>query len=99
MSHFDKHKLIQPHQHGFRSKLSCEIQLIQFVQDISDSLNEKGQTDVIVMEFSKAFDKVDHSGLLLKLRRFGINTEVIRWIGSFFFIKSYSAGSPRRERV
>ena len=91
MSHLDKHKLLQPNQHGFRSKLSCETQLIQFVQDISDSLNEKGQTDVIVMDFSKAFDKVDHSRLLLKLRRFGINTEVIRWIGSFL--------SSRTQRV
>ena len=35
------------------------------------------------MDFSKAFDKVDHSRLLLKLRRLGINTEVIRWIVSF----------------
>ena len=91
MSHLDKHKLLQPNQHGFRSKLSCETQLIQFVQDISDSLNEKGQTDVIVMDFSKAFDKVDHSRLLLKLRRLGINTEVIRWIGSFL--------SGRTQRV
>ena len=32
MSHLDKHKLLQPNQHGFRSKLSCETQLIQFVQ-------------------------------------------------------------------
>ena len=91
MSHLDKHKLLQPNQHGFRSKLSCETQLIHFVQDISDSLNEKGQTDVIVMDFSKAFDKVDHSRLLLKLRRFGINSEVIRWIGSFL--------SSRTQRV
>ena len=82
MSHLDKYKLLQPNKHGFRSKLSCETQLIQFVQDISDSLNGKGQTDVIGMDFSKAFDQIDHSRLLLKLRRFGINTEVIRWIGS-----------------
>ena len=35
-------------------KLSCETQLIQFIQDLSDTLNEKGQTDIIVMDFTKA---------------------------------------------
>ena len=84
-------KLLQPNKHGFRSKLSCETQLIQFVQDISDSLNGKGQTDVIGMDFSKAFD---HSRLLLKLRRFGINTG-----HSLDWFKSHTAGSPRRGRV
>ena len=79
MSHLDKHKLLQPNQHGFRRKLGCETQLIQFIQDISDTLNESGQTDIIDMDFSKAFDKVDHSRLLLKLHRFGVNNNVIRY--------------------
>ena len=35
------------------------------------------------MDFSKAFDKVDHQRLLLKLHRLGINTTVIAWIKSF----------------
>ena len=43
------------------------------------------------MDFSKAFDKVDHKRLLLKLHRFGINTDVITWIGSFL--------SNRTQRV
>ena len=42
-----------------------------------------GQTDVIVMDFSRAFDKVDHQRLLLKLHQLGINTTVIAWIKSF----------------
>ena len=37
------------------------------------------------MDFSKAFDKVDHKMLLLKLHLFGINNDVITWIGSLFF--------------
>ena len=43
------------------------------------------------MDFSKAFDKVDHKRLLLKLHRFGINNDVITWIGSFL--------SNRTQRV
>ena len=43
------------------------------------------------MDFSKAFDKVDRIRLLLKLHRFGINKDVITWIGSFL--------SNRTQRV
>ena len=40
------------------------------------------------MDFSKAFDKVDHKRLLLKLHRFGINNDVITWTGSFLSNKT-----------
>ena len=46
-------------------------------------MNQGGQYDVKVMDFSKAFDKVDHQRLQLKLHRLGINTTVIAWIKSF----------------
>ena len=42
------------------------------------------------MDFSKAFDKVDHQRLRLKLRRLGINTTVIAWIKSFLSCRSQS---------
>ena len=83
MAYLDEHHLLHSNQHGFCKKLSCETQLIQFVLDISDTLNESGQTDIIVMDFSKAFDKVDHKRLLLKFHRFGINKDIITWIKSF----------------
>ena len=47
-----------------------------------------GQTDVIVMDFSMAFDKVDHQRLLLKLHRLGINSGIITWVKSFLSNRS-----------
>ena len=45
---------------------------------------EKGkQTDVLVMDFSKAFDKVSHSLLVHKLSYYGITGQVNRWINHF----------------
>ena len=58
-----------------------------------DTLNQGGYiyTDVtIVMDFSKALDKVDHQRLLLKLHRLGIKTTVIAWIKSFLSGRSQS---------
>ena len=55
-------------QHGFRSRRSCETQLVQFVHDIISNLDgamNRGhkQTDLIIMDFAKAFDKVPHRRL------------------------------------
>ena len=48
-------------QHGFRSQRSCETQLVQFYHDMVSNLDgarDRGQkqTDVIIMDFAKAFD-------------------------------------------
>ena len=63
-------------QHGFRSRRSCETQLVQFVHDIISNLDgamNQGhkQTDLIIMDFAKAFNKVPHRRLLHKLDYFG----------------------------
>ena len=42
------------------------------------------QTDVCVLDFSKAFDKVGHQRLVEKLRWYGIDGEANRWIQDFF---------------
>ena len=59
-------------QHGFRSQRSCETQLVQFFHDLVSNLDRAlnpnhRQTDVIIMDFAKAFDKVPHRRLLYKL--------------------------------
>jgi hypothetical protein len=41
------------------------------------------QTDIVIMDFSKAFDKVPHSRLLQKLDYYGIRGNSLKWIQSF----------------
>ena len=50
-----------------------ETKLIGFTQEIADSLDQGQQTDVIVIDFSKAFDKVDHHKLVHKLKHMWVN--------------------------
>ena len=83
MKYFDAHNVLTPQQHGFRQAHSCETQLIQTVHDFTTSLNNNTQTDVVIMDFSKAFDVVPHNRLLLKLSQYGIDGSINRWIGSF----------------
>ena len=83
MAHASDQNILYPLQHGFRSKLSCETQLIEFVDNIVKNLQNGTQTDVIVMDFSKAFDKVSHNCLIKKLEYYGISGPTQMWIKNF----------------
>ena len=60
VSHMDKHNLLYDLQHGFRSKRSCETQLVTLIEDLMRSCTAGSQTDLVLLDFSKAFDKVSH---------------------------------------
>ena len=56
MKHAQSHNILYDLQHGFRSSVSCETQLIQFTHDLVTNMQSDAQTDVIVMDYSKAFE-------------------------------------------
>ena len=60
--------------------MSCKTQLIEFIDDLTSSLDEGQQVDILVMDFAKAFDKVCHSLLIHKLHHYGIRGKVNSWI-------------------
>ena len=51
---------------------SCETQLIMLIEDLVRNASVGKQTDIILLDFSNAFDKVYHSNLLWKLHQYGI---------------------------
>jgi hypothetical protein len=59
-------------QHGFRHSRSCETQLLSSVQELTANSDKNIQTDLIIMDFAKAFDKVPHQRLLCKLKFYGM---------------------------
>lgn len=70
MSHADNNNnILNPLHYGFRKGLSCETQLIEFIDDILCNIDSGKQTDCLIMDFLKAFDKVSHSLLLHKLSK------------------------------
>ena len=81
--HLDKHSILSSLQHGFRSRHSCESQLLITAHDLGNSYNEKKQVDIAILDFSKAFDKVPHQRLLGKLRHYGITGQTCGWIQAF----------------
>ena len=92
VSYINKHlaldSILSDCQHGSRSRRSCETQLVQFVHDIVSNLDggmNRGhtQTDLIIMNYKKAFDKVQHRRVLHKLDYYGIRVSTHKWISSW----------------
>lgn len=69
---FERQNLFSPSQHGFLKGRSTETALCEFTQNIVDSLDGKFKMGCIFVDFSRAFDCVNHELLLLKLCRWGI---------------------------
>jgi hypothetical protein len=67
MKHLDIHKILSDSQHGFRTRRSCETQLLETLDDITKRAANNKHIDIILLDFSKAFDKVPHKRLLSKL--------------------------------
>ena len=66
-------------QHGFQEK-----RLILLINEFAKNMQIGKQTDLILLDFSKAFDKVAHEKLLLKLHHCGIRGDTLKWIKDFF---------------
>ena len=83
MQHLEDNNILNERQHGFRKGRSCETQLLEFVEEVTTGLDEGLPTDVIIMDFAKAFDKVNHSLLTHKLAHYGVRGSTNLWIQNF----------------
>ena len=90
IQHMEHHGIITPRQHGFLSKHSCESQLIITLNDLTKSWDAGLQTDVAVLDLSKAFDMVPHRALLGKLEHYGVVGNLHSWISDFLSERSQS---------
>ena len=60
LNHLAIREILSDAQHGFRKRRSCGIQLLLALNDFARGLEDKGQTDIIFLDFVKEFDIVSH---------------------------------------
>ena len=80
VNHLEQNQLICKHQHGFLKGRGCLTQLIKHIDTILHNFLNGNDTDAIYLDFSKAFDKVDHKILLKKLYAYGIRGNLLAWL-------------------
>ena len=79
VSHLENNDLLKnrPTQHGCRKGKSCLSNLLVFLDKVTQCVEGGDDIDVVFLYFAKAFDKVPHQRLLLKLRDHGIGDKVV----------------------
>lgn len=78
----DNH-VIPPQQHGFLPHRSTVTNLLSKLQEWTQADDNKQPTDVIYLDFEKAFDKIPTDFLILKLQHYGVRGKLLHFIGSF----------------
>lgn len=80
----DHENILTSKQSGFRKKNSCITALISVSEDIRKSIDKDYVTFLILLDFSKAFDMVNHSTLCQKLSLFyNFSSDAIKFIFSY----------------
>ena len=83
--------LISPQQHGFVKGRSCQTNIMLCMERWTRMLDDGSSIDVAYFDYSKAFDKVSHRLLLLKLKAYGIEGKLLVWLEAWL--------AKRRQRV
>ena len=79
----EKCSLFSDFQYGFRSSRSTADLLTVVSDRIARAFNRSRATQAVVLDISKAFDRVWHAGLLHKLKSYGISGQTFGLLSSF----------------
>lgn len=81
--YLDQFNLIDDCQSGFTKGSSTITALIQVTDDIKEAIDHRLLTLLILFDFSKAFDRVHHDLLLVKLNDLGFSEHAVSWFQSY----------------
>uniref|UniRef100_A0A1B6GU06 Reverse transcriptase domain-containing protein n=1 Tax=Cuerna arida TaxID=1464854 RepID=A0A1B6GU06_9HEMI len=83
LNYLTHHNLLTEQQHGFTKNRSTTTALISFIEHIIDQVEAKNTTTAILLDFSKAFDTLEHEQLLTKLNTMGVRGTEAEWFRSY----------------
>ena len=78
--HLDQNDIIKDSQHGFTTRRSAVTNLLEYLEKVTSNVDQGKPVDVIYLDLSKAFYKVQHRRLIKILQDYKIDKEVIQWI-------------------
>ena len=76
-------KILHDNQYGFRKKSSTHVALLTFIDKVIEAIENGEYAIGVYLDFSKAFDTVDHQILLNKLDHYGIRGCALSWFKSY----------------
>ena len=83
LSSLNEHKILFSYQFGFRKSHSTYMALMVLMDIWNKALDDGNMVIGVFLDFSKAFDMVDHDILLFKLSHYGIRDNALLWFKSY----------------
>ena len=83
MNHLEVNNLLTNCLLGFVGGKSCSTQLLECMGIWTEIMDKGGYLDGIYFDIAKAFDKVAHQRLLIKMQGYGMNQEIVKWTECF----------------
>ena len=83
-----ENNLIYSKQSGFRELHSTETALIRIIDELLFNLDNNRVSGMILIDYCKAFDMVDHVILLDKLHAYGLDNTSLSWFQSYLIYYS-----------
>ena len=78
-----KYIVLSDSQHDFLKGKSCVTQLLEYLEDIKEAMDNGKDVDVIYLDFCKVFDKIPHRRLLKKLEKYRIKGKLLNQIKDY----------------
>ena len=82
-NYLTENNLIYPRQSGFWKNHSTDTNLIQIIDELLFNLDKNRVSGIVLVDYCKAFDMVDHGLLLDKLKVYGVAGETMKWFQSY----------------
>jgi hypothetical protein len=75
-------------QSGFRKNHSTGTALVRITEDMRHAVSKGEVTVLVLLDFNKAFDSVNHSLLLDILKYMNFSSSVVAWFNSYLSFRS-----------
>ena len=79
LTHLKRNSLLSSRQFGFLGGRSTILQLLTFLDKCVEAISRGNVTDVVYLDFQKAFDTVPHKRLMVKFQACGICGVILDW--------------------
>lgn len=89
--YLQQHDILTSTQFGFRKNHSCQTALLSLTEEMYEAINEGKFFGMVQLDFSKAFDLVNHELLIQKLKLHKCDDKSLQWFRSYL--------NDRKQRV
>lgn len=98
IEYIESKNILNNSQSGFRQGQGAQTILTKLIDDIRLTTSKKLYTFLVLFDFTKAFDRVKHALLIMKLKKYGFSDEALKWFESYLSSRRQSVLGANNER-